>query len=386
MNLDLVRRELKLPQGGPLHQRLRDAIHKQILDGILAPGDVLPPERDLQEQLGVSRSTIRQAIKSLVDAGLLKSIVGSGNYVLEPRAPTETRLVGIIAPNANFHVYYADFASSASYHLRQAGLRVDMSLHNQSLDMLDNILDILLDHNLAGLILAPTGLDKVQLIERVEHLRGQLAIVLVARDYAELANFDYVGVDNVEIGYQATRHLLELGHRQVVFLGAPAATSGAGRARGYVKAMEEAGLGYTIYVPPSERYNPIYEITANTYFWEPGEFWLKVMRGQFSGAVCFNDQVAGWAQREIRNLNLLVPRDFSLVGVDNLPYAEFFDAPLTTFALPGVEIGQASARLLLRRIAGDELPAERQLIPPRFIQRLSTAPPRPSSAFPASAG
>jgi DNA-binding LacI/PurR family transcriptional regulator len=82
-----------------------------------------------------------------------------------------------------------------------------------------------------------------------------------------------------------------------------------------------------------------------------------------TAAFTFNDATASWVQKEIRNLNLSVPRDLSLISVDNMPYADFFDAPLTTFALPGEQIGEEAARLILRRLAGEAFPPQRVLLP-----------------------
>jgi DNA-binding LacI/PurR family transcriptional regulator len=79
---------------------------------------------------------------------------------------------------------------------------------------------------------------------------------------------------------------------------------------------------------------------------------------------------------------LAVPRDVSLVGVDDLPFAEYFDAPLTTFALPGEEIGRRAADLVVRRLAGERFPPQRVLVPARFLPRLSAAPPRPAQPLP----
>ena len=62
--------------------------------------------------------------------------------------------------------------------------------------------------------------------------------------------------------------------------------------------------------------------------------------------------------------------------MDALPYAEFFDAPLTTFALPGEEIGRQAAEFLIRRLGGEQFPPQRVRVPARFIQRLSMAPLR----------
>jgi DNA-binding LacI/PurR family transcriptional regulator len=111
---------------------------------------------------------------------------------------------------------------------------------------------------------------------------------------------------------------------------------------------------------------------------DPALLWAAITRREVTAAFAFNDATASWVQKEFRNLNLSVPRDLSLISVDNMPCADFFDAPLTTFALPGEQIGEEAARLILRRLAGEAFPPQRVLLPARLIHRRSTAaPPRP---------
>ncbi len=65
----------------PLYQQLQRALRDAIENGVIAPDDALPPERDLAEMLKVSRITVRKAIDELVDDGLLIRKQGSGTFV-----------------------------------------------------------------------------------------------------------------------------------------------------------------------------------------------------------------------------------------------------------------------------------------------------------------
>jgi len=64
-----------------LHQSVQDAIRAFILDNKLRAGDPLPPETDLARQLGVSRNSVREAVKSLESLGILETRRGSGLFV-----------------------------------------------------------------------------------------------------------------------------------------------------------------------------------------------------------------------------------------------------------------------------------------------------------------
>ncbi len=108
LDFERIIRDLQAPAAAPLHARVRGAIQAQIMDGTLKPRETLPPERTLQEQLGISRATVRQAIKSLINDDLLKSVVGSGTFVLEPQqSPPHNTLVGVIVPDSNYYIYYS---------------------------------------------------------------------------------------------------------------------------------------------------------------------------------------------------------------------------------------------------------------------------------------
>jgi GntR family transcriptional repressor for pyruvate dehydrogenase complex len=64
-----------------LYQEIVDQIQQQIFSGALKPGDQIPAERDLAERFGVSRTAVREAIKSLTEKGLIEVFVGRGTFV-----------------------------------------------------------------------------------------------------------------------------------------------------------------------------------------------------------------------------------------------------------------------------------------------------------------
>ena len=71
--------------GSPVYIQIHDEIHEAIDAGRWVPGDRIPAERELADQFGVSRMTLRQAIMLLVDEGILERRVGSGTFVSEQK-------------------------------------------------------------------------------------------------------------------------------------------------------------------------------------------------------------------------------------------------------------------------------------------------------------
>ncbi len=69
----------------PLYYQLKEMLREQIEEGIFKPGDLLPSERELSERYGISRPTVRQAIKDLVHEGFLVREKGRGTYISKPK-------------------------------------------------------------------------------------------------------------------------------------------------------------------------------------------------------------------------------------------------------------------------------------------------------------
>lgn len=380
MPLDLNRIQSKINDTtvGPLYQRLRLAIQAQILDGTLQQGEPLPPERQLQKTLNLSRSTVRQALRALADAGMLRSRVGAGNYVLGNRAAPTGGLIGMIASEMNFYLYYAQVYASFSLRMRSAGFRVDMSTCNQDMHALNDIANDLIELGASGVAINPPANQDITPVIQLLKQHGVHVIVVGRHNY--LTGVDYVGADHEGLGYAATRHLLELGHKRIAYFGPVSFSSAAERAGGYVRAMQEAGLQPRLFRTEAAENRPAVHPDLVPYVradedQEAG--WEQIIGQQFTAAFCFNDETASWAQRKMVELHLDIPNDLSIVSIDNLPFARMFQIPPTTFSLPGEEVGQEAADLLLRRLSGEEFPPQRILIPGRFVQRLSTATARP---------
>lgn len=381
MDVDRVRDALAVPGAAPIHARLRQAIHAQITDGTIKPGMCLPSERLLQEELSLSRSTVRQAIGALIQSGLLQSVAGTGTFVMErPGTPPSLGLIGLIVSGPNFHFFYPQLAASLNHGLRQSGYGLAMMLHNDRAEELEELVDEILAQGIVALALTPPRFGDVDPV--VDQLRRKkIPFIFIGRRGTN-SRVDWVATDNEKVGYDATRHLVDLGHRRIVHAGLLDYSTGKDRAAGYERAMSEAGLESRVVelreqrAPESSADGVPQEHLATPAYEEALHLWGEGASEPPTAAFCFNDVTAMGVYKACRDLSLRIPEQVSLIAVDNLPTIRHFEVPITTMALPGEEIGRLGADLLLRRLAGDEMPPQHHLLPARLIKRLSTAAPR----------
>jgi DNA-binding LacI/PurR family transcriptional regulator len=379
MDTQRIKQHLASPTAAPLHQKLRDAIQAQISDGTLSPGDILPSERLLKEILNISRATIRQAVNTLIQDGFLQSIAGTGTFVLEQRdPPTMRHLIGLVTSSPNFNFFYPQLTAAFHERIREAGYGVVMALHNEQANTLDQIVNELLAQGVCALAITPPRYgDITPTIERLK--QRNIPLVFVGRRVA-LQDVDSIATDNEAIGYQATRHLLELGHRHIAYIGLMDYSTGKERMEGYRRALDEAALPpYIVQLSePEPALNRSSGVVPREHLAEPAQSVAHQIWGglhqhsQPTAAFCFNDIVAMGVYKGLRSIGCRIPHDVSLISVDNLITVSHFEVPLTTFALPGEAIGIRSAETLLNRLLLNKFPTREVLLPATFVMGEST--------------
>lgn len=178
-----------------------------------------------------------------------------------------------------------------------------------------------------------------------------------------------VSIDDRAAGADATQHLLGLGHRDVAAItGDMESTSSRRRLEGYREAMAEAGL-------------PVREdlVVYADYTTEGGEAAtreLLLRRERPTAIFCFSDEIAIGCMHALRAQGFAVPRDMSVIGIDDVEFARYANPPLTTIAQPTEEIGACCARILFEIMEGDRPEDLIRILPHRLVVRESTAPPR----------
>src|SRR3954451_23802111 len=189
---------------------------------------------------------------------------------------------------------------------------------------------------------------------------ASMATTLPGRDSAPSDD-----VDTVAGARLATEHLIALGHRRiacVVFdLSFVAARE---RLEGYEAALRGAGIA----VDEGLIVETGYRVGTHSI---PGDL---LGREDYTAIFAAADMTAAGVLGALRSAGRRVPDDTSLVGFDDIPLAEFLDPPLTTVRVPAVQVGEAVARALLDRLAG-QTEVRRILLPVELMVRASSAPP-----------
>lgn len=243
----------------------------------------------------------------------------------------KTNTIGLIIPD-NSNPFFAALSNQIEKAASRNGYSIILGNTNNSAKSTRNYLRIFTDHAVDGIILAQADFSLPEEGEKCMQLIKDLHIPVVSVDriYKE-SNLNSVVVDQKLAGYLATRHLLNLGHRRIGCASGPLGLSNChNRLLGYQKALSEFDVPFDP--------NLIYEENLNI---ECGIHALSTLLGQNVTAIfAFNDLIAYGVYKELRNYNLSVPDDLSLVGLDDIFLSEILQPPLTTVAQPVTEIAE----------------------------------------------
>lgn len=219
-------------------------------------------------------------------------------------------------------------------------------------------------------LMAGTAIDGVVLDSahhgdrRVRTLRSwKVPCAVFGRSWDADADVAWADVDGRDGLLQATRHLIERGHREIAHLGWPHDSSvGHDRRSGWQQACREAGLPARLDVAVEDDFEAAYAASRHLLDADPAP----------TAVVCSSDTLALALLRAATERGVLVGRDLALTGFDDSPTAALVSPSLTSLRQPLEEVAQHLVAALEAQIHGEPGPPRQLLLPPRLVVRESS--------------
>ncbi|MCM3719285.1 LacI family DNA-binding transcriptional regulator [Fictibacillus phosphorivorans] len=193
----------------------------------------------------------------------------------------------------------------------------------------------------------------------------KVPVVLVSTASSEF-DLPFVRVNDFEGAFRATEYLITNGHKMIGMIGGKTNDPIAGipRLKGFKEALQKHSLPY------SEKHITISE----GYRFQNGKESLPVLLKQLPNMTALfavSDEVAIGAMTAAHQLGIKVPEELSIIGYDNLKFAEMCYPGLTTVSQPLKDMGQTAGEILVKLIKGEEKEAESRFMPFTIVERQS---------------
>ncbi len=268
------------------------------------------------------------------------------------RQRTET--VGLVLGDIS-NPYSAELANAVRERLWSSGYNLFICISEQSATEDITAFESLVDHNVDGIIVATRSNE-----EGDDRLRdivdSQMPVVVIGRDF-QYDGVDYVSADNMTGGFEATQHLIDLGHQRIGFIGADIKNRGSlKRLQGYLNALKahDIEVDERLVTGRKEATSDVPGYSTERMGYE-GMKRLLSLPSRPTAVFARNDFTAVGAMTAIKEAGLSIPKDVAIVGFDDIPMATHTSPPLTTVRQPMRQQGQIAAEMLLRRIGEDEI-------------------------------
>lgn len=305
---------------------------------------------DIADQAKVSQATVSRVIngtakvseeKKTAILAAMKEMNFEPNVFAQGLASGSSKTIGVLTQNIGSPIYDA-ISQGVLAHLTPSSYSPLFADGQWKSDVSKAAVQTLIGRKVDGLIAIGDVLSR----EDIDKIGEQLPIVIAGW---EVKNWEKqcLFIDNEKAGYDATKHLLDLGHRKIAHIaGIDDHQDAVLRLAGYERALTEAGV----------------QIDRDLIF--PGNFdgnsgvmaveSFLTKSKSFSAIFAANDMMAFGAILALSRRGFRVPEDISIIGFDDQDESSFTNPPLTTVRQPGRELGTAAASVLLKLIHEEE--------------------------------
>ena len=275
-----------------------------------------------------------------------------------------SRTIGLLVLDVG-NPFFTDLAGGVELAAAAAGLTVVLCNSSDDQQRESRYLGMLQEQRAYGVLITPVSEKNKKIGEMRRHGTN---VVFVDRQAGPRQCS--VSVDDIVGGKLAVAHLIELGHRQIAFVGGPMTTRQvADRLAGARAALLEAGLDPTALT--------VVETTGlNVVEGKKAGERIAQLTGRFrpSAAMCANDLLAFGVLQEMTRQRVAVPEELAIVGYDDIDFAAVAAVPLTSVRQPRAQLGRAAAELLIEEVSQPETHKHRQVVfEPELVIRASSS-------------
>ena len=338
--------------------------------------DLSPDIYEIAERSGVSIATVSRVMNGKDNVRestkeKVREVMRSMGYVSSDIArglsTSRTALIGVSIPGINN--YFGEKLDPLLAACRREGYTVliggnRMSSTDEEAEL--SQLDAFLEKRVEGLVVfSATG--SLRLRRKLAEITRNIPVVVFGADFTGDGISSVIRDDDAGMR-EIVRHLVSLGHRDLVHIRGPLYDPVAGiRARAFEDELTAAGLPFHAasifqgYLSPGSGYRAGAEIASR----------IRAGSLRCTAAVCANDNMAMGAMRAFADAGLEVPGDISVTGMDNMHFSGYLTPPLTTMEENNGETGGAIANMLLSHIRDDEYIPQKLTLKQTLRQRSS---------------
>ncbi|EMH4163284.1 LacI family DNA-binding transcriptional regulator [Pluralibacter gergoviae] len=342
--------------------------------------------RDVAHRAGVSVSTVsnvlngrtdqmrKETLKRIEDA--MAELGYSPNRAAQQLKTGQARMIGLLVPsivNPSFAALAREVDLAAGS--RQFRVLLGNTYRKESEE--SAFIEDMFAHGVRGIIVAASDMEKPHFRQAAR--KGMIMINYDSRMSADsggaLPRFDTISMDNEAAGRMAVQHLLDRGCRSPVFVTEATPTVGRGcKVGGFLAALREAGINVEGRIIEGKARSAY----GDTEMSELGQaLAAQVIESGVrpDSIVAINDALAIGLMGGLRRAGVAIPRDMSLVGIDNILLSGLVTPGLTSVMPPLREMAELMIDRLITRIDDPQCPPQEQLFAPQLIVRESVRVP-----------